>query len=48
MNLGIRAHDFSASSVEELGTKMSEKGFVNTQLALAKSFENINSDLEII
>ena len=45
MNLGIRAHDFPTSSAKELAEKVSSKGFTNVQLALAKSFENINSDL---
>lgn len=45
MNLGIRAHDFSAVNAEELAEKVSAKGFKNVQLALPKSFEEINSDL---
>ena len=45
MNLGIRAHDFTAVSAEELAEKISAKGFKNVQLALPKSFETINSDL---
>ena len=45
MNLGIRAHDFTAASVEELAEKVSAKGFRNVQLALPKSFETVNSDL---
>ncbi len=45
MNLGIRAHDFTALNAEELAEKVSAKGFKNVQLALPKSFETINSDL---
>ena len=45
MNLGIRAHDFTAADVGELAEKVSAKGFRNVQLALPKSFETINSDL---
>lgn len=45
MNLGIRAHDFTADSVEKLAEKVSAKGFKNVQLALPKSFETISSDL---
>ena len=45
MNLGIRAHDFSAETVEELAEKISQKGFQNIQLALPKSFGSINSDV---
>ena len=38
LNLGIRAHDISAASREELGEKLVTNGFSHIQLAVKKSF----------
>ena len=38
LNLGIRAHDISAASREELGEKLVAHGFSHIQLAVKKSF----------
>lgn len=43
INLGIRAHDIEASSLEELVEVVSEKGFSCVQLALNKSFKDFNT-----
>ncbi|WP_163101960.1 sugar phosphate isomerase/epimerase family protein [Peribacillus alkalitolerans] len=45
MNLGIRAHDIEANSLEELVKVVSEKGLTSVQLALSKSLKSINTDL---
>ncbi|WP_374931196.1 sugar phosphate isomerase/epimerase family protein [Neobacillus driksii] len=41
MNIGIRAHDIEADSLEEL---VNEKGLTSVQLALSKSLKNMNTD----
>jgi L-ribulose-5-phosphate 3-epimerase len=45
MNLGIRAHDIEASSIEELVGTVSQKGLSSVQLALGKSLKNVNTGL---
>ncbi|OJH20171.1 AP endonuclease [Bacillus obstructivus] len=45
VNLGIRAHDIDKQSPQELAAAISEKGFTAIQLALSKSFPNINTSL---
>jgi hypothetical protein len=44
MNIGIRADDIEAASLEELVNAVSEKGLTSVQLALSKSLKNINTD----
>ncbi|MFJ5715848.1 sugar phosphate isomerase/epimerase family protein [Neobacillus sp. NPDC093127] len=43
MNIGIRAHDIDNQSLEELVTKISDKGLTSIQLALNKSFPYMNT-----
>ncbi|WP_317616354.1 sugar phosphate isomerase/epimerase family protein [Bacillus sp. HNG] len=45
MNLGIRAHDVKASSLDELVQTIAKKGLSSVQLALAKSFPDLNTSL---
>jgi L-ribulose-5-phosphate 3-epimerase len=45
MNLGIRAHDLEAESLEELVKITSSKGLTSVQLALSKSLKNMNTEL---
>jgi len=45
LNLGIRAHDIEELPLKELVEVISNKGFKSVQLALNKSFKNINTDL---
>ncbi|MEH7386252.1 sugar phosphate isomerase/epimerase [Bacillus sp. JJ1521] len=45
INLGIRAHDVKASSLDELLKIIANKGLSSVQLALAKSFPEINTSL---
>ncbi|MEH7381602.1 sugar phosphate isomerase/epimerase family protein [Bacillus sp. JJ1533] len=45
INLGIRAHDVKASSLNELVQKIADKGLTSVQLALAKSFPELNTSL---
>lgn len=45
MNIGIRAHDIEGHSLEELVANISDKGLTSVQLALSKSFEDMNTDL---
>lgn len=44
LNLGIRAHDMGDMSLGELPKAISEKGLGSIQLALKKSFKNLNTD----
>lgn len=44
MNLGIRAHDIEANSLEELVTKIADKGLTCAQLALSKSLPFLNPE----
>jgi len=44
MILGVRAHDFGKSSMEELAEKISAKGFQCIQLALWKAIEGLPTD----
>ncbi|MFF2449218.1 sugar phosphate isomerase/epimerase family protein [Neobacillus sp. NPDC058068] len=43
MNLGIRAHDIDNQSLEKLVKKISDKGLTSIQLALNKSFPDMNT-----
>jgi len=43
INLGIRAHDLTSHSLEELANEAANKGFSAVQLALAKSFPSLNT-----
>ncbi|MEH7222648.1 sugar phosphate isomerase/epimerase family protein [Bacillus sp. JJ1566] len=45
INLGIRAHDVKASSLDELVQMIADKGLTSVQLALAKSFPDLNTSL---
>ncbi len=45
INLGIRAHDVKASSLDELVQTIAHKGLSSVQLALAKSFPELNTGL---
>ena len=45
LNLGIRAHDISAETLEQLAAEVGEKGFTAVQLALAKSISNFPTGL---
>ncbi|MBS4211652.1 sugar phosphate isomerase/epimerase family protein [Neobacillus rhizophilus] len=45
MNLGIRAHDIEANSLEELVTKIADKGLSCAQLALSKSLPFLYPEL---
>lgn len=45
LNLGIRAHDIKADSLNELVQTIGEKGLTSVQLALAKSFPELNTSL---
>jgi len=45
INLGIRAHDVKASSLDELVQTVKDKGLSCVQLALAKSFPELNTSL---
>lgn len=45
MNIGIRAHDIENRPLEELVTEIAGKGLTSVQLALSKSFEDINTQL---
>ncbi|WP_324254992.1 sugar phosphate isomerase/epimerase [Bacillus sp. REN16] len=45
INLGIRAHDIKASSLDELVQIIADKGLSSVQLALAKSFPDLNTGL---
>lgn len=45
MNIGIRAHDIDSQNVEELAKIIEKKGFSSIQLALAKSFPSINTNV---
>ncbi|NHM32286.1 sugar phosphate isomerase/epimerase family protein [Neobacillus terrae] len=45
MNIGIRAHDLENLSLEELVREISSKGLTSVQLALSKSFPDINTGL---
>ncbi|WP_251551565.1 sugar phosphate isomerase/epimerase family protein [Neobacillus muris] len=44
-NIGIRAHDVPSLSLEQLTKEIAGKGFTGVQLALAKSFPDINTGL---
>ncbi|MFB3168449.1 sugar phosphate isomerase/epimerase family protein [Neobacillus sp. 179-C4.2 HS] len=44
VNIGIRAHDIEADSLEELVNAISDKGLTSVQLALSKSLKNMNTD----
>jgi L-ribulose-5-phosphate 3-epimerase len=43
MNIGIRAHDIENRPLEELVKEIAGKGFTSVQLALSKSFDDINT-----
>ena len=43
MLIGVRAHDFGKSSVEDLAEKISSKGFTSVQLALSKAIQGIDT-----
>ncbi|WHY85063.1 sugar phosphate isomerase/epimerase family protein [Neobacillus novalis] len=43
MNIGIRAHDIDNQSLDDLVTKISDKGLTSIQLALNKSFPYMNT-----
>lgn len=43
MFIGVRAHDFGKSGVEDLAVKISAKGFTSIQLALSKAIEGIDT-----
>jgi sugar phosphate isomerase/epimerase len=43
MFIGVRAHDFGKSNVEELAEKISAKGFTSIQLALSKAIQGIDT-----
>ncbi|MBS4207829.1 sugar phosphate isomerase/epimerase family protein [Bacillus sp. FJAT-50079] len=45
MNLGIRAHDISNRPLEELVEEVASKGLSAVQLALGKSFPDLNTSL---
>ncbi|WP_223592560.1 sugar phosphate isomerase/epimerase family protein [Neobacillus bataviensis] len=45
MNIGIRAHDIENLPLEELVREISSKGLTSVQLALNKSFPDINTGL---
>lgn len=45
INLGIRAHDVKAGSLGELVQTIADKGLSSVQLALAKSFPELNTGL---
>lgn len=45
LNLGIRAHDINNLPLEELVKEISKKGFTSVQLALGKSFPDIQTGL---
>src|SRR5690606_30297832 len=45
INLGIRAHDVKVNSLEQLAQTVRDKGLTSVQLALAKSFPDLNSSL---
>lgn len=45
MQLGVRAHDFGKLAVEELAPTIANHGFSSIQLALAKSFPEIDTSL---
>jgi L-ribulose-5-phosphate 3-epimerase len=44
MNIGIRAHDFEIRPLEDLVKEIAGKGFTSVQLALSKSFAEINTE----
>lgn len=44
MNIGIRAHDIENRPLEELVKEIAGKGFTSVQLALSKSFDEINTE----
>ena len=44
INLGIRAHDIENRPLEELVKEIAGKGLTSVQLALSKSFEDINTE----
>ncbi|MEH7239056.1 sugar phosphate isomerase/epimerase family protein [Bacillus sp. JJ1562] len=45
INLGIRAHDVEASSLDGLAQSIADKGLSSVQLALGKSFPDLNTSL---
>ncbi|WP_449539335.1 sugar phosphate isomerase/epimerase family protein [Ferdinandcohnia sp. Marseille-Q9671] len=45
LNLGIRAHDIKANSLDELVETIADKGLSSVQLAIAKSFPHLNTNL---
>lgn len=45
MNIGIRAHDMETRPLEQLVKEIADKGLTSVQLALAKSFPAINTNL---
>lgn len=45
MNIGIRGHDFGKLPLEDLISKIKEKGFNSLQLALSKVLDGVNTDL---
>ncbi|WP_086349003.1 sugar phosphate isomerase/epimerase family protein [Candidatus Enterococcus clewellii] len=48
LNLGIRAHDLTAETREELGHKIQKYGFSHIQFAVKKSFPELAPDLTSI
>ncbi len=45
MILGVRAHDYGKTSVEELAKRIAAKGFTSVQLPLSKAIANIDTGL---